>query len=180
MMTGVVIAGGQSSRMGRDKAFLEIGGVPLWQRQAALLRDAGAGEILISANASQDFPGEEMVRDESAGSGPLAGLAACLHRCQNDHLLAIAVDMPNLSVEFLRPLFDCQRPLVFQEHGSRFFEPFPGIYPKSAAAIADRRLRDDDLSLQDFIREIDPEVRVITPEMRPFFQNWNTPGEVTP
>ena len=53
-LSGVVFAGGRSRRMGRDKAFLTIGGTTLVRRQVALLGAAGCNELLISGRAGVD------------------------------------------------------------------------------------------------------------------------------
>jgi molybdopterin-guanine dinucleotide biosynthesis protein A len=177
MISAAIIAGGKSSRMGRDKAFIEIDGQPMWQRQQSLLRQLGITDILISANADQSFPRTiTTVRDTVHEQGPLAGLAACLRQCKNDHLLAIAVDMPNLDAPFLQLFIDAKNPLIFQNDTTGYIEPFPGLYPKSAADIAEQRLQNDDLSLQSFIREIAPHIRPIADPH--YFQNWNTPEEI--
>ena len=149
----------------------------MWQRQQSLLQQLGITDILISANAGQTFPHTiTTVRDTVREQGPLAGLAACLRQCKNDHLLAIAVDMPRLDAPFLQQFLDAKRPLIFQISTTGFFEPFPGLYPKSAADIADRRLQNGELSLQSFIREIHPDIHPIADPH--YFQNWNTPGEI--
>ncbi|HEY5345385.1 MAG TPA: NTP transferase domain-containing protein, partial [Verrucomicrobiae bacterium] len=53
--SAVILAGGKSSRMGRDKAFLEIGGTTLLARQIGLARELGAAEIFISGRAETDY-----------------------------------------------------------------------------------------------------------------------------
>ena len=53
----VILAGGKSSRMGRDKAFLEIGGPSLLARQISLVRDIGAAEIFISGRKGVNYSG---------------------------------------------------------------------------------------------------------------------------
>ena len=71
----VVLAGGQSRRMGTDKAFLTHpeSEQPCWQRQHSLLQTLGPSTLWISANAEQEFPGTDIVRDRDQSMGPLGG-----------------------------------------------------------------------------------------------------------
>ena len=79
--------------MGSDKALLEFAGVALWRRQHAMLRQAGAAEIFISAREEQLWAqGEHVVRDAVAGGGPLGAKRArrthfccfsCWYLCHN-------------------------------------------------------------------------------------------------
>ena len=77
---GAVLAGGASSRMGADKAFIEVGGAPMVVRAAAALRAAGAAPALVvgGARARLDALGLEVVEDRCPGEGPLGGVVSAL------------------------------------------------------------------------------------------------------
>lgn len=95
---GLVLAGGRSSRMGRDKASLLFRGEPLLERMAGLLRDAGATRVFIS--------GPTGVPDIVAGLGPIAGLHATASKIPDgSSVLAVPVDMPLLDPGALRSLY---------------------------------------------------------------------------
>ncbi len=96
--TGVILAGGQSRRMGRDKALLPLAGRTLLEHMQSLLAQAGVAETLISRNQ----PG--FIADNYPGKGPLAGLAAVLPYCTTPQLLVVPVDMPLLQPGMLRHL----------------------------------------------------------------------------
>lgn len=92
--TGVVLAGGRSSRMGQDKALLPWHGRPLLAQMQALLLQAGAQQVLVSGNYPQ-FAG---IADARADLGPLGGLASVIDRvADGTTLLVVPVDMPLLS-----------------------------------------------------------------------------------
>jgi len=76
-LTALLLAGGRSSRMGFDKATLNIGGEPLWQRQLRVLCELSPATLWISARARPAWcPSEvEVVLDESPLNAPLSGLA---------------------------------------------------------------------------------------------------------
>jgi len=103
---GVVLAGGRSSRMGRDKALLSWRGKPLVEHQLETLRVSGVDRACVSG----DYPAYHDVADDFPGAGPLAGLASVARRIQRDAtLLVVPVDMPLLSPWLLRRL-RCEAP----------------------------------------------------------------------
>ncbi|WP_305805131.1 molybdenum cofactor guanylyltransferase [Stenotrophomonas sp. YIM B06876] len=98
--TGLVLAGGRSSRMGRDKAMLPWRGRPLLQHMIELLAEAGATTVLVSG----DYPAYAGIADTLPGRGPLAGLSSAAAQLDDGPLLVVPVDMPCLSPSLLRRL----------------------------------------------------------------------------
>ncbi|MGV8961403.1 MAG: molybdenum cofactor guanylyltransferase [Stenotrophomonas sp.] len=98
--TGLVLAGGRSSRMGRDKAMLSWQGRPLLEHMIALLTAAGAARVIVSG----DYPHYGGIVDTVPGCGPLAGLASAAAQLDDGQLLVVPVDMPCLSVALLHRL----------------------------------------------------------------------------
>src|SRR5258705_13766374 len=78
--SAVILAGGKSSRMGRDKAWLEAGGQSLLARQIGLVRELGAAEVFISGRADADYSefGCRVLQDKFPDAGPLAGIERAL------------------------------------------------------------------------------------------------------
>ena len=117
--TGVVLAGGKSSRMGTDKADLVLKNKTLLHNACDLLKDAGAKNILISRNiinplkssshySPSDYPSEKYVKDIYPNSGPLGGIYSTLIATEHD-LLIIAVEVHFQSAKhvFVTDLIDC-------------------------------------------------------------------------
>lgn len=99
--TGVVLAGGRSSRMGRDKALLPWRGRSLLQHMQALLREAGAARVVVSG----DHPGDhDSVPDRIRDIGPLGGVASVAEVLPDGVLLLVPVDMPLLTPALLAAL----------------------------------------------------------------------------
>ncbi|MBB3814682.1 molybdopterin-guanine dinucleotide biosynthesis protein A [Xanthomonas arboricola] len=112
--TGLVLAGGRSSRMGRDKALLQWHGRPLLEHMQTLLRDAGARDVVISG----DRPGYAGIADVQPDLGPLGGLASVISRLADAvTLVVVPVDMPLLSRALLEPLLapPHQRCVAFED-----------------------------------------------------------------
>jgi molybdopterin-guanine dinucleotide biosynthesis protein A len=98
---GVLLAGGRSSRMGRDKALLDWHGQPLIERQLAALRASGVDEVRVSGAR----PAHGGIADIQPQLGPLGGLASVAATLEGaPELLVIPVDMPRLSGGLLRRL----------------------------------------------------------------------------
>src|SRR5471032_605600 len=102
----VILAGGRSSRVGRDKAWLEVGGQTLLAQQIGLVRETGAVEIFISGRTGADYSafGCRVLQDKFPDAGPLAGIERALATAKSPLLLVLAVDLPQMGAEFLRRL----------------------------------------------------------------------------
>lgn len=101
---GVVLAGGLSSRMGRDKALLQWKGRPLIEHLIATLQAAGISEVKVSGERP-DYRG---VADPLPHIGPIGGIAGIAASCGDSELLIVPVDMPRLQPALLRRLRDAE------------------------------------------------------------------------
>src|SRR6266705_6879864 len=150
-ISAALLAGGESRRMGKDKATLLFRGKPLWQIQLDLLRKLQRSEIFISARSDPSWRPNEVrfIVDDPPSRGPLSGLAASLGRIHTTHLLALAVDMPFMTEKYLRSLCDLSRPDcgVLPMIGDRA-EPLAAIYPAQVHVDLVAALRGNDFSLQ--------------------------------
>lgn len=99
-VSGYVLAGGKSSRMGQDKALLELAGKPLVLRAVEKLRQV-CTEVSILGNREELKAYGPLVRDLHEGCGPLGGIEAALAHSTKVWNLFMAVDMPFLPVGFL-------------------------------------------------------------------------------
>ncbi len=137
--SAVILAGGKSSRMGRDKAFLEIGGQTLLARQIEIVRAAGASEVFISGRAEVDYSsfGCRVLKDNFPDAGPLAGIEAALVTATNPLLLVLAVDLPTMTVEFLQRLRrGCAENTGAIPRLDGSLEPLAAFYPKALQPLA--------------------------------------------
>lgn len=108
-LTGAILVGGGSRRMGADKASLVVDGRTMLERAAATLSGL-CGDVLVVAHAERPIPfvstPVRVVRDRVADAGPLAGVDAALAACRDELLLVVPVDMPLLSPDVLRLILD--------------------------------------------------------------------------
>jgi molybdopterin-guanine dinucleotide biosynthesis protein A len=147
----VLLAGGESRRMGTDKATFLFGGKPLWQIQLETLRKLTPKEIFVSARIDPPWRREDVlfVADVPPSRGPLSGLAASVNRMSTSHLLALAIDMPWMSNKYLKTLCAQIEPGrgVLPKIGRRA-EPLAAIYPREAAIETEKAVAGADFSLQ--------------------------------
>ena len=169
--------------MGRDKAFLEIGGQPLWRRQMEKLRQLSPEQIMVSGPPRNEWSDCEVIPDEVENAGPLAGVAAALEKCTTSHLVVLAVDLPIMTVDFLQLLLAlCGENRGAVPRNADDFEPLAAVYPASCAFLANAALRSGDFSLQSFVRRGTSEKwlveRKISAVEAPLFTNLNTPADL--
>ncbi len=162
---GVVLAGGASRRMGRDKAALPWTGTTLAHRAAEVLAEV-CGEVAIAGPAALAPAGAEAVADVFPGCGPLAGLHAGLERAGGRPVFALACDLPFVGVELATHLMAAAAAaagdgavgawVAADAEGTQpqSTQPLCGVYAPAARAVAERRLRAGRLSVLGFWREI--------------------------
>ena len=156
-LTAVLLAGGESRRMGRDKATIVFRGQPLWQRQIELLRSLRPAKIFVSARKEPSWvpPDVELLLDELPSRGPLSGLTKALGGMQTTHLAALAVDMPFMTSDQMQVLWSLATtgcgvlPMI-----SDRAEPLAAIYPREAARPFAAGLAGGDFSLQRLMRSL--------------------------
>lgn len=185
-LSAVLLAGGQSRRMGQDKAFLEIDGAPLWHRQAAKLERV-AGEVLISVHdtSSKIESPYRKIFDAPGARGPLAGLASALRASAHPHVLVLAVDLPAMTSDYLFSLATrITTSIGVVPIAEGFFQGTAAIYPKEILPFVESALTSDDLSFQGLIRKAIVGNLMTTVEVSgaelPLFANWNTPDFLEP
>jgi molybdopterin-guanine dinucleotide biosynthesis protein A len=183
--SAALFAGGRSSRMGRDKAFLPIDGVPLWQRQLRILQALAPSEIFLAGPAQAEWIDcdLEIVADAAHDSGPLGGLVAVLRRCQSSKLLVLAIDLPNMTTAYLKDLLAlCPENAGVVPKKNERFEPLAAIYPARCLALAESCLQSGDYSLQRLVRRATDTglmtTRKIMDADKALFFNLNTPADL--
>lgn len=180
-MAAIILSGGLSGRMGRDKSSLPMQGSTLLQLLVS--RFAGVfGPVIVASRPSQDLAidGAAVVHDVHVGKGPLAGLHAGLLASPDDANFVLACDMPFANVGLARCLLsrlqghDAAVPLL--ERGP---EPLFAAYRKSCLPVIEANLEADRLRIRDLLDRVDTlyilesELQKLDPELGSFL-NVNT------
>jgi molybdenum cofactor guanylyltransferase len=184
-LTAVLLAGGNSRRMGVDKATLEVEGNALWARQLGILRCLPLARICMSARRRPVWcPSDiEVVLDEPPSRGPLSGMAAAFAKSQTTHLLALAIDLPNMTTGHLEKLWSLARPRVgVIPQNEKYFEPLCAIYPIEASEPARNLLAGEDVSMHQFSKKLLDEKLAVIYDVKnseeKFYHNVNSPSDL--
>jgi len=181
----IVLAGGESKRLGTDKAFLKISDRFLIDEVVEKMARIG-DEIIIVANSPQKFKYLEarLVSDIYPGKGVLGGLYSGLRAACHDYGLVVACDMPFLDLRLLRymillsPDYDVVIPRV-----RGLTEPLHAIYSKECLQPIERMLSAGALRIVEFFPEVrvryveEGEISLFDPQFLSFF-NINTPADL--
>jgi molybdopterin-guanine dinucleotide biosynthesis protein A len=187
MLTIAIQAGGQSSRMGQDKALMPFLGRPLIARLAERLSGL-ADELLVTTNRPAEFSflGLPLFPDLLPGMGALGGLYTALSAARQDLVAVVACDMPFVLPDLLR----AQRDLLLREEAdvivprsAEGLEPLHAIYRREACLPAvraalemgERRMVAWFPAVRVRVMEL-PEVAAIDPDLRSFI-NLNRPED---
>lgn len=134
---GFVLAGGESSRMGANKALLELGGVPLIVRVTRLVAAVMGTATVVGQSETYSALGLRAIRDDWPGAGPLGAIATALRASESDWNLIVACDLPYLTKPWLEYLVSRARSsradvvLPMNDAGA---EPLCAMYNKSGEA----------------------------------------------
>ena len=183
-ISAVLLTGGKSRRMGKDKATMQFRGVALWEIQLGLLRGLQLEKIFVSGQNDPPWRpmDAEFVPDDPPSRGPLSGIACVLSRVTTDHLLALGIDTPFMTQTYLREL--CARlkpgqgvvPMIDNR-----FEPLAAIYPRNAQVDFAEALAGSDFSLQSLIRKLITAEKLnpieVSIEEKILFRNLNEPQD---
>lgn len=186
-VTGVLLAGGKSTRMGQDKRFLPIGDRTLLERGLCTLRSLLQHVCIVIAQDSPFLSANVPVfRDVVAHCGSLGGLYTGLREASTPHIFLAACDMPFLNVNLLSYMIGLkeQADIIVPSWNNRL-QPTHAIYSKQCAPILEEMIRMRRVKIQDAFQHpslavrfmTEGEVRQFDPEGRSFL-NINTPGDL--
>ncbi|HEY8807284.1 MAG TPA: molybdenum cofactor guanylyltransferase [Candidatus Limnocylindria bacterium] len=183
-VSAAIMAGGKSTRMGQDKAWIELDGEPLVARVAGVLAQVADEVIVVANDPRYESLGLRVVRDRWPAGGALGGIATGVGAATHDTVLVAACDMPFLSAEVWRILLGHigEADVVIPKIGGEY-ETLHALYSKAcvphmARSIAENRLRV--ISFFEAVRVLaveEPELRAVDPTLRAF-TNVNTPEEL--
>lgn len=184
---GIVLAGGASRRMGRDKALLEIEGRSLPERAAARLGEVVA-EVAVADGGRGLVPTVASLADSAAGIGPVAGILGAARAYPGRALLVLACDLPRVPAALLAalaaPSISREADWAVPRHAGGI-EPLCALYGPGALAALEERVAGGLLSLWDLAETSGLAVRYFEGEdlarygpPEELFANLNTPGDL--
>ena len=186
-VTGILLAGGKSRRMGEDKRFLHVGAVSLFERSLRVLRSVFQDVLVVIAQDSDPVKAEVPVaRDLVPNCGSLGGLYTGLSEAVTTYVFVVACDMPFLDPLAIQYVLEqrAEADIVMAKRG-KGYQPMHACYSKRCLPVMTTMVRSHELKIQRIVDYPSLTVRVIgeseltrlDPQGRSFL-NINTPSDL--
>ncbi|MCB4807093.1 molybdenum cofactor guanylyltransferase [Tamlana sp. 62-3] len=178
-ITGIVLAGGKSSRMGTDKGFLKLNNKYFVSHSIDALKPLVSETLIVSDNKDYDVFKCQRVEDTIKNSGPVAGIYSGLAASKTKWNLILSCDIPLIKTEILQKLlneipndFDA----VLTKSNNRLM-PLIGLYKKSCRNTFKNALQNNEKRLQMVLKSLKTKQIVLKNNEQQTTTNINTPNE---
>ncbi len=177
---GFVLAGGNSSRLGMDKAMLPYAGATLIEHVAASVRQAAGSAVIVGRPERYGSLGYPCLPDSEPGRGPLKGIGTALTATEAAWNLIVACDMPGVTPAFLSDLLeaadDCSGDCLVPVWGGGMIEPLCAAYSRRCGPVFREALRNGCFAVRDAI--VSTKVAYWRVEDPGYFRNVNYPEDI--
>ncbi|PTM10411.1 MAG: hypothetical protein DA407_03740 [Bacteroidetes bacterium] len=175
-ITGIVLAGGKSSRMGSDKGLLKIENRTFVECVIDAMKPLIDEIIIVSNNPEYDQFGYHRVEDDIKDSGPLAGLYSGLKHSNTEHNLVLSCDIPLMKAEILEKLIDAdyKNYEVVQIQSQQKTMPLIAIYNKQCAETCLQLLQQGEKRLRVAVSQLKVKTILVDSEFDVLVKNVNT------
>lgn len=176
-----ILAGGRGTRLGEDKALLDVGGAPLVERIALRLGEISRDIMIVGTDLSRfRFLKARLIEDLVVDLGALGGIYSALKSAKHKRVVVVACDMPFLNMNLVRYLvllstgYDVVMPYIGEEA-----EPLHAVYSKSCLPAIERSMEAGERRIVSFLPRVrvrdvrKDEIQILDPEFQSFF-NVNT------
>lgn len=179
----VLLAGGKSRRMGRDKCLVTWGGSPLWSHQLATLAALSPTTLAVAAPTRPAWlpEGVQWLGDTLTNAGPFAGLLAAFYAYPEDSFIVVlAIDLPQMTSSYLEKVWhSCSDSKGQVPVSAQGYEPLAAIYSTQAKQSALQWVAQGRYDLQGWVAELHRLHSIDTPLIsaleQALFKNINTP-----
>ncbi|HMU53601.1 MAG TPA: molybdenum cofactor guanylyltransferase [Nitrospira sp.] len=186
-VTGILLAGGKSRRMGEDKRFVEIGRRSLLERSLDILRSVFQDVVIVIAQDSPDLSSAvPVVRDLVADCGSLGGLYTGLTHARTSRVFVVACDMPFFSQETVRYFLDLRSEAdIVMARLHNGWHPMHALYGRRCLPVMESMMTTKDLRIHRLVEHpmlrshtvTAEDLKTVDPEGRAFL-NINTPADL--
>jgi molybdopterin-guanine dinucleotide biosynthesis protein A len=179
-ITGIILAGGKSSRMGTDKGFLMLNKKPFVQYSIEALKPLVSEVIIVSNSTDYDVFGLKRFEDDIKDAGPLSGIYSGLKYSKTAYNLVLSCDIPLITSEVLKKLIDGidddSEVIQIESHGKTM--PLIALYRKSCEEAFYQLLNQGERRLQFAVNQHKTKNIVLSTKDELFTTNVNTPEEL--
>ena len=170
-ITGIILAGGKSSRMGKDKGWVLFRKKPLIDYAVELLGGICQSIIISANNSAYDRLGLPVYHDIIPDSGPMGGIYTCLKHSPTKQNLVLACDMPFVSGDLLNYLISHSNGFmaVIPQTSDGNYEPLCGFYHKEMAEVLEKLILNHQFKMLNILAESSVKALPFLPEL-PFYR----------
>lgn len=173
-ITGVILAGGKSSRMGVNKSFLKLGNQSIIEHIVGLMKPIFSAVIIITNTPEEyNFLNLPMFKDIYKWRGPLAGIHSALIHSNKEKVFVLSCDVPLMSREMIEYIceFKSDKPIIFCE-AAGYHQPLAGIYSEKIINEIEKFISNNevgDKSFHHLLKSVDAEI--IHPQHLSFYSD---------
>jgi molybdopterin-guanine dinucleotide biosynthesis protein A len=171
-VTGIILAGGKSSRMGTDKGLQELCGKPLMQYAIEVL--SGLCSTILISSSSQVYKsfGYKVIADVFPGIGPMGGIYSALKQSETEANLVLSCDLPFVSTKLMSYILNHSKgyKVAVPWLGDQHYEPLCGFYHLSILEQISQYIQNNNYKLPDLFEEININ-RLVISEKSEFYND---------
>ena len=179
-ITGIILAGGKSSRMGKDKGFIELKGKTFMSCIIKAIKPVVSDIIIVSSNSDYDVFKQKRAEDILKDSGPLAGLYTGLFHSETENNIVLSCDVPLINTLVLQELineFDAETEAVQIESKGETM-PLIAMYKKECMHLLLKQLQEGERRLKVAVEQLKLKTITLKPELERYVRNINTLSEL--
>ncbi len=172
-VTGIILAGGKSSRMGADKGLQELCGKPLISYAVQVLTGLCDKILISSSSKAYEIFGYEVIADEFPGIGPMGGIYSALKQSKTEKNLVLSCDLPFVSAELFSFILKSANgfEVAVPYEGNRHYEPLCAFYRLSIVEKMAEYISNGNFKLPDLFEEIKINRLIINANLEFFHKN---------
>lgn len=178
-ITGIILAGGQSSRMRTDKGLLKLKGVTFIEKIASTLKPFVNEIILVSDHKEHDVFGLKRIEDLYKNAGPLSGILSGLKASQTENNIILSCDIPFVSETLLTQLLNNSNneTLINQIECEGKSMPLIATYKKQCWSSIQEALENDERRVRVLVKSLNPNTISVDSNYKLMVENINTPEQ---
>jgi molybdopterin-guanine dinucleotide biosynthesis protein A len=179
-ITGIILSGGKSSRMGTDKGFIKLKGKTFIEHSIEALKPLVSETIIISNNKAHDAFNLKRYEDIIEDAGPLAGVYTGLKHSKTDYNLVLSCDIPLINTNVLTLLIEAidDTSEVIQIENNHKTSPLIAVYKSSCASKFYKLLVEGERRLRYAVNQCKVKHVKLNSEIGIYTSNINTPEEL--
>ncbi|TXG35344.1 molybdenum cofactor guanylyltransferase [Seonamhaeicola maritimus] len=179
-ITGIILAGGKSSRMGADKGFIKLNNKSFVEYSIKALKPLVNDIIIVSDNPDYDAFGYKRILDEIKDAGPVAGIYSGLNASKTENNLILSCDIPLIKTGVLEKLIesidDDSEVIQIESNGKSM--PLIALYKKQSAQVFIDALQNDERRLRRVLNSLKTKNVALNDEEQNTTMNVNTKEEL--